>query len=160
MNSLFPLSCLSLDSWSEAAPVIPLERPCNNQTHIRILVAFSNSRVFVPFLNFTPLFPLTELSPTLLSFHFLEKWICALWTPSAIFSPIHLGAVGSLTARAAPTEAVLHFKSCLRQSTPSLSTQRRVSCGLRQFLPFLKICKHTFSFLNRMAMFNQRIKEG
>lgn len=159
MGSLFPLLNLSLDSWSGAASIIPLEGPCSNQVHIRIWVASCNSQVFVPFLNFTPLFLLIKLSLHCYHYIFFRKVVYALWTPFCQLPPDTLRSHG-LSQSQGHAEEALHFKSCLCQSTPLHSTQR----GQRQSLSFcssLSIKMQTnipslwWSKSRRKAMFSQ-----
>ena len=129
MGSLFPLSCLSFGRCSRVASAVPWERTCSNWISGRIWVTRSNSLVFVPFLTFTQLFLLRELSLTLLSFHFLESESLHYGRHSAIFPQMHLEAIGSLTV------GVMLFRRCCISwavcAKALLPVPPRGSCGAR-----------------------------
>lgn len=167
MGSLFPLLHLSLDSCSGAASIIPLEGPCSNQVHIRIWVASCNSQVFVPFLNFTPLFLLIKLSLHCYHyiFFFLGKWIYALLTQFCQLPPDTLRSHGLSQSQGHANWGGTTFQELSVPKHPSAFHPK----GPRQSLSYcssLSIKMQTnipslwWSKSRRKAMFSQRIEEG
>lgn len=161
MGSLLPLSWLSLGSWSRAAPAVPWERPCSNQTHGEIWVAFSNSLVFVPFLTFTPLFLLTELSLTSLSFHFLRKWIHALGTQFCHLPPDTLRSNRLSDSRGNAVWEMLRFVSCQCQSTPPIPPRgARVARGSHLAFVLLSLSVKMQTNLPSFSLLNSEWEGG